>query len=103
VSGTMWSWILLASAVAYLTKLSGYLVPSRWLQNAHMARIAGVLTIGLLASLTAVNTFSAGAALALDARLGALLAAAVALLCRAPFLAVVVVGAAVAAVIRLLA
>jgi uncharacterized membrane protein len=103
VSGSMWSWILLASAVAYLTKLSGYLVPSRWLQNERMTHVAGALTVGLLASLTAVNAFSAGAALALDARLGALIAAAIALLCRAPFLAVVVVGAGVAALIRFLA
>ncbi|MGE5946387.1 MAG: AzlD domain-containing protein [Betaproteobacteria bacterium] len=97
----LWGWLLLASAAAYAIKLAGYLVPARWLENEHMSRVAGTLTIGLLASLTAMNTFSAGAALALDARLGALLAAAVALWLRAPFLLVVVVGALAAALLRL--
>lgn len=67
-----------------------------------MSRVAGCLTIGLLASLTAMNTVSAGAGLALDARLGALIAAAVALLLRLPFLVVVLAGAAAAALLRLL-
>ena len=97
---SLWGWILLASAVAYAIKLAGYLVPSRLLENEHMTRIAGTLTIGLLASLTAMNTFSAGQALTVDARVGALVAAGIALSLRASFLAVVIVGAAVAALIR---
>ncbi|MDO5678602.1 MAG: AzlD domain-containing protein, partial [Propionibacteriaceae bacterium] len=58
-------------------------------------------TVGLLASLVAVNTFVSGQALAFDARVAALLAAAVALWFRAPFLVVVIVGAAAAALARL--
>lgn len=96
----LWGWLLLASAAAYAIKLAGYLVPARWLENAHMSRIAGTLTIGLLASLTAMNTFSAGPALAFDARVGALLAAGVALWLRAPFLLVVIAGAVAAALLR---
>jgi hypothetical protein len=98
----LWTWILLASAIAYATKAVGYLVPPRWLENEHMTRIAGTLTIGLLASLTAMNAISAGQVLSFDARLGALLAAAVALWLRVPFLGVVVIGAAAAAGLRLL-
>lgn len=97
---TVWGWILLASAVAYVTKLAGYLVPARWLENDHMTRVAGVLTIGLLASLTAINTFSGGQALVIDARVAALVAAAIALWLRAPFLIVVIVGSAAAALVR---
>jgi uncharacterized membrane protein len=97
---TLWGWILLASAVAYATKLAGYLVPSRWLENDHMTRIAGTLTIGLLASLTAVNAFSAGQVLVIDARVAALVAAGIALWIRAPFLIVVIAGAAAAALVR---
>lgn len=100
---SMWTWILLASAVAYLTKLSGYLIPARVLENPHMTRIAGTLTIGLLASLTAMNTFSAGQGLMLDARVGALVAGGLALWLRVPFLGVVIIGAATAAAIRMLA
>lgn len=100
---SLWGWIILASVVAYLTKLAGYLVPARWLENERMTRVAGTLTIGLLASLTAVNTISAGQALVFDARIGSLLAAGVALLLRLPFLAVVIIGAAMAALLRLAA
>ncbi|MHA7277091.1 AzlD domain-containing protein [Arthrobacter sp. Hz1] len=98
---TLWFWILLACALAFLTKLTGYLVPARWMDNPRMSRVAGTLTIGLLASLTAVNTFASGQQLVLDARIVALAAAAVALLLRAPFLVVVVAGAVAAALARL--
>ena len=97
---SLWSWILLASAVAYTTKFSGYLIPARWLENERMTRVAGTLTIGLLASLTAINAFSAGQTLAFDARIGALIAAAIALSLRVSFLGVVVIGALVAAALR---
>lgn len=96
----LWSWILIASAVAYATKLSGFLVPARVLENEHMTRVAATLTVGLLASLTAMNAFSLGQALSLDARVGALIVAAIALALRTPFLGVVVAGAATAALLR---
>ena len=100
---TLWTWILIASALAYATKLAGYLVPARWLENEQMTHVAGTLTIGLLASLTTMNAFSAGNTLAIDARVGALLAAAVALSLRVPFLGVVCIGAITAAALRMLA
>ena len=98
---SLWAWIVLASIVAYATKLSGYLVPARWLENDRMTHVAGTLTIGLLASLTTMNAFSAGQTLALDARAGALIAAAIALSLRVPFLGVVIVGALAAASLRM--
>jgi len=98
---SLWGWILAACALAYLTKLAGYLVPARWMKNPRMSRVAATLTIGLLASLTVVNTFASGQQLVLDARLGALAAAALALVLRAPFLVVVIAGAAAAALLRL--
>ena len=98
---TLWAAVLLACGLAYATKLAGYLVPARWMKNPRMSRVAATLTIGLLASLTVVNTFASGQELVLDARLGALAAAALALVLRAPFLVVVVAGAAAAALLRL--
>ncbi|HEY6643253.1 AzlD domain-containing protein [Povalibacter sp.] len=98
---SLWGWILLASAVAYVIKLAGHLVPAHLLEDDHMTRVAGTLTIGLLASLTAMNAFSAGQALALDARAGALVAAGIALWLRVPFLGVVIVGAVTAALLRM--
>ena len=82
---SLWFWLLLAAALGYLTKL-----------------LAGTLTIGLLASLTVVNAAASGSSVVADARLGALVAAAVALWLKAPFLVVVMVGAAAAAGMRLL-
>jgi uncharacterized membrane protein len=99
---SLWFWLLVACALAYAWKLVGYLVPARFLENPRMSRIAGTMTIGLLASLTMVNAVASGQALAADARLGALAAAAVALALRAPFLVVVLAGAGTAALLRLL-
>ena len=99
---TLWPWLLLSCVLAYAWKLVGYLVPASLLRNPRMSRIAGTMTIGLLASLTVLNTVAAGQSLALDARLGALAAAAVALWFRAPFLVVVLAGAGAAAGLRLL-
>jgi uncharacterized membrane protein len=98
---TTWLWVLGACAIAFLTKLAGYLVPAKWLRNKRMTRMAGTLTIGLLASLTVINTFSTGQHVVFDSRIGSLVAAFIALLCRAPFLVVVIVGALAAALLRL--
>jgi hypothetical protein len=99
---SLWIWILIACAAAFLTKLLGYLVPKKLLANPRVARVAGTLTIGLLASLTVANTVATGQELAVDSRLGALAAAALALWLKAPFLVVVIAGAAAAAGLRLL-
>ncbi|WP_247827728.1 AzlD domain-containing protein [Arthrobacter antioxidans] len=99
---SLWGWVLLACAVSIATKFLGFLVPAKLLDNPRMLRVAGSLTIGLLAALTATNTVASGQALVVDARVVALLAAAVALWLRAPFLVVVAVGALAAGLARLL-
>ena len=93
---TLWTAIVLACAATYLTKLAGYAVPARWLQNPRMARVAGAITVALLSALTVMNTFAAGTALVIDARLAALGVAALALWQRLPFLLVVLLGGAAA-------
>lgn len=97
----LWSWVLIACAIAYATKLAGYLVPDSVFDRPWVATVSTGMTVGLLTSLVVVNTFVAGPALVLDARLAALLAAAVALWLRAPYLVVVIVGAVAAALARL--
>ncbi|WP_298251897.1 AzlD domain-containing protein [uncultured Arthrobacter sp.] len=99
---SLWGWILVACAVSIATKFLGFLVPARLLDNPRMLRVAGSLTIGLLAALTATNTVASGQSLVVDARVAALVAAAVALWLRAPFLVVVLVGALAAGLARLL-
>lgn len=98
---TMWLWVLLACAIAFGTKLIGYLVPARWLEAPWVLPLSHGVTVGLLASLVAASTFTSGQQLAVDARVVALLAAAVALKLKAPYLVVVIVGAVAAALARL--
>ena len=97
---TLWLAILVGAAVTYLTKLSGYAVPVRWLNNPRMTRVAGAITVALLSALTVMNTFASGPGLVLDARLAALGVAALALWARLPFLLVVVLGAVAAGAVR---
>ncbi|WP_225560926.1 MULTISPECIES: AzlD domain-containing protein [unclassified Comamonas] len=96
----LWHWIVLASAAAFALKLAGYAVPARWLQSPRMVQVAASMTVALLAALTVMNTFAAGTVLVADARLAALVVAGVALWLRAPFLLVVLLGAASAGITR---
>jgi branched-subunit amino acid transport protein len=98
---SLWTAVLLACALAYATKLAGYLVPPEWLAGRATARALALLPVALLAALVGVQTVSApGPSLVLDARLAGVAAAAVALVLRAPFLVVLVVAAGVAAIVR---
>jgi hypothetical protein len=97
-----WAAVLVASLVAYATKLAGYLVPARVLERPAVLRISALLPPALLAALVVVQVASSGRHLVLDARAVGLAVAAVALALRAPFLAVVVLAAAAAAVSRAL-
>ncbi len=100
---TLWVAVLAGCALAYLTKLAGHLVPSARMQGRRMRRVSAMLPVALLTSLVVVQTFAAaGGRLVVDARLVGLGAAVVALLLRAPFIVVVIVGAAVAAGLRAL-
>lgn len=96
----IWVAVLAGSLGCYVQKLAGYLLPHSVLENAAVRRVAGLLPVALLAALVAVQTFAVGQTLVIDARLAGLLAAVVALLLRAPFLAVVVIAAVTAAVLR---
>lgn len=96
-----WLAILAAAAGCYLLKLAGLSVPPRVLERPLVARVADLIPVALLAGLVAVQVFSTGPDLVLDARAAALGAAVVLLLLRAPFLVVVFGAALVAALLRL--
>lgn len=98
---TLWTAVLLASVVCLALKTVGYLLPTSWVQAPRPARIADLLTVALLAALVAVQTLGAGQALAVDARVPAVLVAAGLLALRAPFLVVVAAAAVTAALLRL--
>lgn len=95
-----WVAVLTAAAVCFATKLVGHRLPEHWLAHPRVARVAGLVTVALLAALVGVQTFTTRQDVVVDARLAGLAAAAVALALRAPFVVVVVVAAVVAAVLR---
>ena len=97
----MWTAVLVGSAGCYLLKLAGLSVPRRVLVDPRVRRIAGMLPIALLATLVALQTFSTGMRLGVDARAAGVAAALVAVLARAPFLVVVAIAVATTALVRL--
>lgn len=97
----MWAAIVLAGVGCYLLKLAGLSLPQRVLGHPVVERVADLIPVALLAALVAVQVFSDGPSLAVDARALGLGFAVMALLLRMPFLVVVVGAAAVAGLARL--
>lgn len=97
----MWGWVLVASLACCATKLAGLLVPRRLLDDERTVLTMAGMTVGVLAGLIGVSTFATGSTVTVDARVASLVVAVVALRLRAPFLLVVVLGAATAALVRL--
>ena len=98
----MWTAVILAAVGCYLLKLGGLSVPPRVLERPVVERVADLIPVALLSALVAVQVFTHGHDLVVDARAVGLLVAVVLLLLRAPFLVVVFGAALVAAVVRLL-
>jgi uncharacterized membrane protein len=97
-----WIAVVVGAAVVYGIKLIGHLVPEHWLAQPRVARAAALVTVALLSALVAVQAVAQGQELVADARLPALAVAAVALALRAPFVVVVILAAATAALLRAL-
>lgn len=100
----LWTTVLLACALAYGLKFAGYVVPHRLLRATRVRRVTALLPVALLAALVGVQTFVGSAEVAgrlvLDSRAAGVAVAVVALLLRAPFIVVVLVGALTAALLR---
>lgn len=97
---TIWTTVLIASAVVAATKFIGFLLPARFTENAIVQHISDSVTVALLAALVVIQTLGSGTALAVDARLIAVIVAGVLLWKRAPFIVVILVAAVVAAALR---
>ena len=97
---TIWQTIILASIAVFALKLLGYLVPPSLVEKPVPARIANLLTVALLSALIVVQTVGGGTGIVVDARIPALLVAAVLFALRVPFILVVAAAAVVAALIR---
>ena len=97
----IWVAVLITAAGCYALKLTGLVVPRTVLGNPRVRRFAELVPVALLAALIAVQAVTSGRALQADpARLAGMGAAVVALLARAPFLAVIVAAAGTAALVR---
>jgi branched-subunit amino acid transport protein len=102
VSAHAWIWvaILASAALAWGIKYVGHSVPEAWLQNPRVHRIAGYVTVAMLAALFAVQGFTTRGALVLDSRVAAVVVALVLLWRKAPFWLVVLAAAVTAALLR---
>ncbi len=96
----LWVALLAACLAVAAIKLVGHLLPEHWLAKPEVARIAALVTVALLSALVAVQAATTDGRVVLDARLGGIAAAVVALMLRAPFIVVVAVAALGAALLR---
>lgn len=101
-AGVVWAAVIAASLISLGQKWLGYQVPPRVLERPTVSRVTALLPVALLGALLATQTFTSGSRLVIDARLAGVAVAALLLWCRAPFLLVVIAGAAVTAGLRLL-
>lgn len=98
----MWTGVLVAGLGCYLLKAAGMSLPAWLLEHPRVQRIAELMPVVLLSALIAVQVFSTGNELGVDARVAGLGFAVVAIALRAPFLVVVFGAALTAALLRLI-
>lgn len=98
----VWVGIVVMAAGCFAFKLAGLSVPKQVLDHPVTVRAADLIPVALLGALIAVQVFAGDRVLVIDARLAGLAVAAVLLALRVPFLPMVFVAAAAAALLRLL-
>jgi uncharacterized membrane protein len=98
----LWALVIAVIVGCYLLKLAGYLVPARVLEHPRTRRLVELLPVALLAALVVVEALANGRRLEFDGpRLAGFAVGALAVWRRAPFLVVVVLAGATAALLRL--
>jgi uncharacterized membrane protein len=98
----LWALVIAVIVGCYLLKLAGYLVPARVLEHPRMLRLVELLPVALLAALVVVEALADGRRWQFDGpRLAGVAVAALAVWRKAPFLVVVVLAGATAALLRL--
>ena len=96
----VWAGMAVMVVGCFALKYAGLSVPSSVLEHPLTVRAVELIPAGLLGALIAVQVLADGSSVRVDARLLALGVAAVLLTLRVPFLPMVVVSAAVAALVR---
>jgi branched chain amino acid efflux pump len=101
-AATGWVIVLLSGLGCYSLKLIGYLMPERWFDHPKARRLIELMPAALLAALIVVEAVASGSHYDWDAaRLAGFAVGAVAVWRRAPFIVVVILAAATAAILRL--
>jgi branched-subunit amino acid transport protein len=95
-----WTLVLALGAGAYLFKVLGLIVIGTRLLPAVVDRCLVLIPAALVTALVVKDTFSTGQDLVIDARAAGVAAAVIAVWRRLPFLAVIIIGAGVTAVVR---
>jgi branched-subunit amino acid transport protein len=95
-----WGLVFALAAGAYGFKLVGFLALGERQLPAVAERCLALIPAALIAALVVKDTFSTGQHLHLDARVVGVAVATVAVWRRAPFVAVIVIAAAVTALVR---
>lgn len=98
---TPWLAVIVASLAVYSWKFFGYLLPNSLLDSKVLSRTAGFITIALLSGLVGIQTFVSDQSIVFDGRVMALVATAVLLRFKVPFIGVVIIAAVIAAAFRL--
>ena len=94
-----WLVVLATGLFAFVLKLSGHLVPERWLASARLQRVNALVPIALLSALVVAEGLVIKTHVVIDHRLAGLAAAVVALVLRAPFPVVVIAAAVTSALV----
>ena len=97
---SIWLGVILGATAVYSWKVLGAYVPQRFLERPLIARTASLLTVALLAGLIGIQGFTSSGQVHLDARVPALVVAGLLTWLRVPFILMVAVAAAVAALLR---
>jgi branched-subunit amino acid transport protein len=98
-----WTLVFSLAAGAFAFKLIGFFLLGRSTLPPVVERCLALIPAALIAALVAKDTFSVGQRLLIDARVAGVAAATVAVWRKAPFVAVIVIGAGVTALVRQIA
>jgi uncharacterized membrane protein len=96
----LWIGIAIMTVGCFALKIAGLSVPAWLLNHPLTIRAADLIPVALLGALIAVQVFGSDSSLTIDARVLALVVAAVLLSLRVPFLPMVFTAALVAALVR---
>jgi uncharacterized membrane protein len=101
MTSTVWLAVVFAAVITFVTKGTGPALLAGRELPAPVRRLVAALPAAVLAAIVAVQTFSDGRSLVLDARAAGIAVAGLALWRRAPLLIVLVLAAATTALVRL--